>query len=153
MIEFNGTVTGKAKKRLIQQARFDSLRFLLFVLIFTVPVTIMQFVKNSWITFGVILCGISILMLIAIMLPTLQKADKYKYRICIEDGVIILYNPPSISERKISYVKRLIDYGEYYELKFYFGKSMSGYIFQKNLLVKGTLEEFEALFEGKIERI
>ncbi len=53
---------------------------------------------------------------------------------------------------KISDVKKVVDHGEFYELIFPLGKVGKKYICQKNLLTKGTLEEFESLFEGKIER-
>ena len=40
----------------------------------------------------------------------------------------------------------------FYFIKFPFGKYSDKFICQKSLLTQGTLEEFEALFEGKIER-
>ena len=49
-------------------------------------------------------------------------------------------------------VVKLVDYGEFYDLSFPFGKLNDKFVCQKSLLSKGTLEEFEALFEGKIIR-
>ena len=48
-------------------------------------------------------------------------------------------------------VKRLVDYGEFYEIVFRFGKGMN-FVCQKNKLKIGTLEKFESYFEGKIVR-
>ena len=48
-------------------------------------------------------------------------------------------------------VKKVIDYGTFYVINFYFGGVYSG-ICQKDLLIEGGLEEFEKLFEDKLVR-
>ena len=48
-------------------------------------------------------------------------------------------------------VKRVYDYRCWYYLEIDFGDPY--FICQKDLLTEGTLEEFEALFEGKIVRM
>ncbi len=54
----------------------------------------------------------------------------------------------------ISDVKIVNDYGEFYELIFPWEKGINNhFICQKDLLTKGSLDEFEALFEGKIKKI
>ena len=52
----------------------------------------------------------------------------------------------------IDSVDTVIDYGDWYHLLFNFEDRDTYFVCQKNLLTKGTLEEFEALFDGKIER-
>ena len=52
----------------------------------------------------------------------------------------------------IDSVKRVVDYGEWYDFVFYYSDRDLYFVCQKSLLTKGTLEEFEALFEGKIVR-
>ena len=49
--------------------------------------------------------------------------------------------------------KQVRDFGEFYEIVFLFGKISDKFICQKNLLTKGTLEQFESLFNGKLQRI
>ena len=49
-------------------------------------------------------------------------------------------------------VKKIIDYGEFYDFVFTFSARDIYFVCQKDLLVCGTIEEFESLFEGKIER-
>ena len=49
-------------------------------------------------------------------------------------------------------VKKVYDYGEYYFITFYFPAKSQQFICQKDLLVSGTIEEFEGLFAGKIVR-
>ena len=54
-------------------------------------------------------------------------------------------------ERATEDVKKVLDYGEFYEFRFYFPWCF-GVICQKDLLVEGTIEEFEKFFDGKIVR-
>ena len=54
--------------------------------------------------------------------------------------------------RDISDVKVVVDWGEWYDIIFYFPYKSVGFICQKDLIVEGTIEEFEKLFEGKIIR-
>lgn|GEM_PF-2504130 len=71
------------------------------------------------------------------------------------DGYFITQHLKTISD-----VRKVIDYGEWYEIVFYGRKN--GYyadeknllycICQKDLIVTGTIEDFEKLFEGKIIR-
>ena len=49
-------------------------------------------------------------------------------------------------------VLKVLDYGEWYYLIFNYPDRDPYFVCQKNLLAQGTLTEFEALFEGKIER-
>ena len=52
--------------------------------------------------------------------------------------------------RLIADAAKVIDYGDFYYISFPFGKISNNFVCQKDLLTQGTLEEFEALFEGKI---
>ena len=67
-----------------------------------------------------------------------------------EDEVIYehesVYNSYAINE-----VEEVIEYEEYYHILF--NNFNKNYVCQKDLLTKGTIEEFEALFEGKITRV
>lgn len=45
-----------------------------------------------------------------------------------------------------------IMYGEFYDIIFYFSNKVLNCICQKDLIVEGTMEEFEKLFEDKIVR-
>ena len=54
--------------------------------------------------------------------------------------------------RDISDVTKVKDFGSYYCLYFSFGKQIWGWICQKDLLIEGSLEEFETLFEDRLVR-
>ena len=69
------------------------------------------------------------------------------------DGESIVSIADKYSEsRLICDAKELRDFGEFYEIVFPFGKFSEKFICQKNLLTKGTLEQFESLFSNKIVR-
>ena len=53
--------------------------------------------------------------------------------------------------QKVEDVKSVVDYGSFYAINFYFCGVYSG-ICQKDLLIEGSLEEFETLFEDKLIR-
>lgn len=55
-------------------------------------------------------------------------------------------------KRKLSRIKKILDYGEIYYIIFKFGDITNAWLCQKDLLVQGTIEEFEQLFEGLIVR-
>lgn len=73
-------------------------------------------------------------------------------RMVIEDGMINLENEYRSEFRFIEDVDRIVDMGDWYHILFCFPKKSLYYVCQKNLLVEGTLEEFEKLFEGEIQR-
>lgn len=70
----------------------------------------------------------------------------------IQDNILLSVSDRATESRYIEEVKEVRDYGEYYVLVFPMGKLSEKFVCQKDLLTKGTLEEFEALFEGKIVR-
>jgi len=72
--------------------------------------------------------------------------------ITIDDGYIEGKNEQEEAYSNLDYVKRIIDFGAWYCFEFYFPHKIRWFICQKDLLVEGTIEEFEQLFEGKIIR-
>lgn len=52
--------------------------------------------------------------------------------------------------RSVADVKKVIDGGEWYHIKFYFYARSPYFICQKSLLQQGTLQQFEQLFADKI---
>ena len=55
-------------------------------------------------------------------------------------------------ERDVSEVKEVIDYGKWYYIKFTYFARNPRFVCEKALLCQGTLEEFEKIFKGKINR-
>lgn len=49
-------------------------------------------------------------------------------------------------------VKQVLDMGDWYYITFYFPHKSRSFVCQKDLIIEGTIEEFEALFEDKLVR-
>ena len=72
-------------------------------------------------------------------------------RVSVEDGAVCSYYGKQCERVAVSAVLKVVDFGEFY----YVCRDKADFAFfvcQKNLISGGTIEEFEALFEGKIVR-
>ena len=69
-----------------------------------------------------------------------------------EDVIYIVYPKRTDDTHSVEDVRWVIDHGTFYELKFRFGRLSPEALLQKDQITKGTIEEFEALFEDKLER-
>ena len=49
-------------------------------------------------------------------------------------------------------IKKVVDMGDFYKIYFYFPHKSNLFVCQKDLIIKGTIEEFEELFSAKIMR-
>lgn len=97
-----------------------------------------------------------ILALIAIFGPVGRINERTGWYVNIEiDGTRVRAERPyhlgaPFVEVSTGEVKKLVDYGKYYYILY--GGVNRAIICQKDLLVEGTLEEFENIFAGKIVR-
>ena len=80
--------------------------------------------------------------------PNKQKPKIIPTKISInETGITATFSDGSTDSEEMKNVKKVIDYGDYYEFVFYV-KSKKYYFCQKDLLSKGTLQDFETLFQN-----
>lgn len=162
MIEFNGYLTGVSQKffckRIVrlQQLWMGSSVMIAF---FLIP-AVMQMIFGDVDIIGnlrMIIILYAILFVITISLPNIQtKKEKEKItpqKVFIEDDTIVSRSNAVAERRCLKDVKEVRDYGEFYYFVFYLRGYSYRFVCQKNLLSKGTLEEFESLFEGKIKRM
>ena len=72
----------------------------------------------------------------------------------IDQGYIMRsgFGGTQVQRKPLSKVKKVVDAGDWYYVVFKGGSINSAFVCQKNLLTKGTLDEFEKLFEGKLVR-
>ena len=153
MIEFTGYLTGAAEKAFIKRQRKTSLTILGVMVPLSLPTTF--FVSVYLLRDIRILYAILAVLLLWGVIAIIPKGKKEHMsylpkRIYVEETHIVCITENDSTSKLISDVKKVIDYGEYYILYFPFGKSYDGFICQKNLLTKGSLEAFESLFEGKL---
>ena len=151
MIEFKGYLTAGAKKHFFKRVVNFWRNIFLFGFCMVLPTVIMFAIRlQMWsILIG---CLVMILIIIALpcLLPKLDKDKSLPKRILIQDDIVLCVSDEATESRYIAEVKEVRDYGEYYDLVFPLGKPSPNFVCQKNLLTQGSLEEFEALFEGKI---
>ena len=88
------------------------------------------------------------------VLTWIVRRDAYPHLIIIDmkEKEIFGEYRKGAGSRSIDDVKKVIDMGEFYDIIFYFPNQWANCICQKDLLVEGTIEEFEKLFEGLIVR-
>ena len=159
MITFSGYISGEAEKLFLRKARQQH----------AITLTIV-FVSMSFAIIGVgkllfrsapfadtYIRGLMIALLIGTAICCLPKGKRarlasYPQLIYIENDKIVCVSESYTEERFIHDVLAVVDYGMFYQLKFLRAKHSDKFICQKDLLSRGSLEEFEQLFDGKIER-
>ncbi len=158
MIEFKGELTERCKKVFLK--RHYKILFILCILaciIITTPLVIIGYYAENYgyvfYTFAII--GIFCIMLN--MIPKLNPQEKgflkeLPHHITIENDIISKESLVRYVERDIQNVKSVIDEGDWYLITFYFPYKLAECICQKDLLVQGSIEEFEEIFQGLIVR-
>ena len=157
MIEFKGSLTGNALKRLRENY------FILFSSIISAA-TITGGVIISYII-GiediehlrlVILLLTPVYLFSCIIVPYLfMKFDKSHIpkQITIKDGIIsCVTDQIGTDSRKIEQIKIVKEYSDHYYIICKGLNIPPHFICQKDLLTQGTIEEFESLFAGKIKK-
>ena len=155
MIEFKGYIDGAARKRFWHNNRVMGVKILLGAEALIFPGIIVFGIKaQNWLM--VIMCAAAFFIFpLFALIPQGKKAEKSMLpkRIVADEESITCTTDKEIVTKWITDVKQVIDHGEFYELVFPFGKISTNFICQKELLTKGTLEQFERLFEGKISKV
>ena len=154
MIEFNGYLYGAAEDRFYQKSRDFAQNIMLLAVLIVFPSIVVFFGirMKSW-QFVLGYCSLFVLIPLLARIPK-SKKERHALtpkRIYVEDDHIVCICDRYTESRLVSDVTKVINCGEFYELCFSFGKFSEKFICQKNLLTRGTLEEFEALFEGKVQ--
>ena len=102
-----------------------------------------------------VLSGLSILITLIIFISSnhYKCLFKWNYYIMIEEGTITVINIHQNNFKNvkpISKIKKVIDYGDYYILNSNKWDISNGIVCQKDLIIKGSISEFEQMFNGKI---
>lgn len=151
MIEFKGNLTGASQEYALKKNSRLIQRFLLLGAVFLLPssyIISVTFLHSFWIFI------LPALFLATSIIPRITyKKYTHQLPICTYiDGSTIVINFKFNSQTlDISKVKAVYDYESFYEIIPNNIFLFSVFICQKDLLTEGTLEEFEALFDGKIK--
>ena len=100
-----------------------------------------------------VLSGILIVvMLLQLWNPRKKLPFRWEYHITIDEEKIVQESPlwPKPVEKPIKKIKKVLDDEDCYYV--IYGDMNNSIVCQKDLLTEGSIEEFEALFQGKIIR-
>jgi len=156
MIRFNGTYSdqslGKSDIRAIK--KYSIMDAVCIVL--SVVFIILDWKIKDNISWWMCICAAGSICLAVYLLIWLSviliRRPKPFVDMLIDDEKIIYNDGADSKEMPISEVVKVRDYGHAYYLRFKKQPDAKWWICQKDLLTEGSIEEFEALFEGKIIR-
>ncbi len=154
MIEFNGNLSGECKKFLLKkQIKMQTIASVFTAILFSVPVTFLSiYVKPLF-----AICFVPLVMLVVFSMIPPSKSDQKIFMpkrvyIDLEEETIVHECEKMERFHMLSSIIRIIDYGDWYYFVFDYEDRDPYFVCQKDLITQGTLEEFENLFEGKIEK-
>jgi len=157
MIEFNGELSNECKKSVRRKGiKVIVFACVIFILVFCIPTIIVAIVLKTWfipiaIIIVIVIAGIGLALGFSFEIVKILRLNGL-IKIDIEQGTITFSNKQDYINKHILQVKKVVDKGNWYDICFYFGYKSGTITCQKNLITKGTIEEFEKLFEGKIVR-
>lgn len=159
MIEFFGVLSYETKLEVAKLKSKISGNIFLVVTILTPIITSLATIFNG--NFKKVWYLILILTIIFVFITVLmyyvptKRVDSFKIKtkVQIENGNIlqIVEELNTFLVKPISKVKKVIDYGCFYAIIFNMGDITNAFICEKQLLIKGTLKDFEELFKDKLE--
>ncbi len=154
MIEFKGSISQITQKHLVKKQRILALLISIFTTLAVLPTSIwIAFYIKSYFFLNIV-CAVVLVFLLLPLRPFTkgELAKMFPKKITIQDEYMVSVTGYGSESKLIEDVKEVRDYGEFYDIVFPIGKTSNNFICQKDLLVSGTIEEFEAKFKGKIVR-
>ncbi len=155
MILFDGYLTGNANEFYIKKMMNAGSKLLLILIALSIPMwVLLSTITNTFVEVMIAVLVFSLLspiiFRVCITKKEKQRINLKKVRIC--NGEIEAISEKTTISKPISKIKAVNDYGEFYEIVFPSVYITAVCVCQKNLLSKGSIEEFEALFNGMIVR-
>lgn len=150
MLKFYGQISESNKKFIIKREKLIFFLASLIPVIIGTILTIIAAIKINYIWF---LFLIPILFFISIPLYPLGKKTldlMIPTKIIINKQMIISEGNNYKCVRNSNDIKKIIDYGNYYQIYFNWPKKSYRFLCQKDLIVEGTIEDFEKIFSNKI---
>ena len=159
MIRFSGTIRREYQDKIVKLRSVQlGIALLLIGLVpFIVGVVISMHTGSmsdlrSFIVMFALLVVVAIVLIVS---PGRRNRPEWDYDITVsEDTVrfISLHQDGGTVIKPVKKVKKVVDCGGYYYLYLHRLDASHGIICQKDLLIEGSLEEFENIFAGKIKR-
>ena len=106
----------------------------------------------GWVGIGVLGLSVVLMMCALIVNAACGYKDVCNRNVVVEDGEIKYSSSKNSDKKSVESVQKVVDYGEFYRIVFSESfASADDCICQKSLLCSGTTEDFETLFEGKMQ--
>ena len=154
MIEFKGEISSKCKEFLLKEETKNSfISTLIACGIFIIPIICAAVFYNK-----IFIIALPVFIIIPILSTIKPKKTSwgiiipYAVTIYLRENQIVSSGEKVTEVKNLNQVKNVVDFGEWYKIFFIFPYKSQRFVCQKDLLVQGTIEEFEAVFEGKIVR-
>lgn len=151
MIEFRGEISENCRRYVIRKERkMGVICATIVASVFSIPIITLAI---TWDWIFVIAIPVLILAVAFAVLPPKKKSYPLIFpdKIIIDKELIESKSEKFHVTKSIDQVKKVVDMGEWFHIFFYDRPWNSRFICQKDLLKQGTIEEFESLFDGKIE--
>lgn len=159
MIEFFGTLCEQCQRDISRRNRkMVAIVFTCFTILLGVIPTVVLYMKGDedfYEFFGLAVLMSIVAIIFWLPINVIRKPPQgvsTDILVQIDGDYVISSGYLGMQKKPIKKVKKVIDAGEWYYLVFKWSGINASFVCQKNLLTQGTLEEFEALFEGKIVR-
>lgn len=152
MIVFRGELSEENKKRLNRGMRtVNIITAAILSAILAVFITLAVVYDD---TVWAIAYAIIPVMLLASALPVPSKKQNLvcPEEIIFDDTTVSITGDVFGQKREISQIKKIVDLGTCYKIVFYFPNNSFHCLCQKDLIVEGTIEQFEQRFSGLITR-
>lgn len=159
MIRFCGKISSQYEKDIIAlRGRQVAIMYSFITIILTiigVIVAIIFHLKADLYWF--VVYGLILLVIALVLFVTARPKRNFivwDYDITINEDIIkIIWQHQNgfVTTKTVKKIKKVVDYGEYYLLFLFRWDASHSIICQKDLLVDGSLEEFENIFSGKIK--
>lgn len=149
MIKFAGMLKDDCSYYLMKKQKLSAIiKFIVMFILLSLPVLFVSLIFNYY-----LLLGLIFILLITILDIMLDKSFKtLPNQIIIDDYSMEAKSDKYNLSIKLSDIVYVIDMGTWYSFKFNY-KINNFFVCQKDLLIEGSIEEFEKLFEGKIKRL
>lgn len=151
-MKFCGELSQNCKKFIIKKTRVHTLIVMYVVcLLFSISFIVLTFIYN-WI-FIMAVITLLLLPLLSLLTPAKSILDlTMPQQVVINKDEIKSVGEKFNYQNDIEQIKKINDYGDWYQTFFYFPHKYQTFICQKDLIVEGTIDEFEETFKDKIVR-
>ena len=154
MIVFSGVVSDEIQAKTMKRRgsftfRFCAISSIIIIIVSGIVFFLLDGDMKEW---GILSGILIVVMLLQLWNPRKKLPFRWEYHITIDEEKIVQECPlwPKPVEKPIKKIKKVLDDEDCYYV--IYGDMNNSIVCQKDLLTEGSIEEFEALFQGKIIR-